>query len=94
MLKVICFEVDTVWVPPKSVKPMKKQIFYNHSPVTDFIESIGEENVVSISHLNKGTVTSACAVFYRDDALLTCPQCGKEISNGFNFCPNCAAKLN
>lgn len=93
MLKVACFKIDRIFFHPRTKPTMKKQIFYDHSAVTDFISSIGEENVVSISHLNEGAATSACAVFYHDDELLTCPECGKEISIGFNFCPECGSKL-
>lgn len=92
MLKVVYFKVDSI-LKPKSVKAMKNQVFYDDLAVTEFIASIGEENVVSISHLNQGHSIPACAIFYHDNELLTCPECGKEISNRFKFCPECGVKL-
>ena len=92
MLKFAYFELDDAKTP-KDVAPLKGQKFYNFSVVTDFISAIGEQNIVSISHLNYTPVIPACVIAYHDNELLTCPSCTREISNGFKFCPECATKL-
>ena len=92
MLKFAYFVLDDAKTP-KDVAPLKGQEFLNFSVVTDFISAIGEQNIVSISHLNRGATRPACVIAYHDDQLFTCPSCTREISNGFKFCPECGVKL-
>ncbi|MEA5135417.1 MAG: zinc-ribbon domain-containing protein [Candidatus Fimivivens sp.] len=94
MLKVAFFEIPSMLFKPKFVKAMRNQKFLDYSPATDFIAEIGERNIISINYYCRGTAMPTCAITYRDDELLTCPECGKEISNAFNFCPHCGARLN
>ena len=93
MIKVICFQIDKILFDADSDKRLKKQKMFEYSNDTNFIASIGKENVMTISHLNLDSYHSACAIFYNDDELLTCPSCTREISNGFKFCPECGVKL-
>lgn len=78
----------------KENKGRDPEIFYDYTMVTDFITSIGKENVISINYFSRWQNHVSCAITYRDDELLTCPECSKEISNAFNFCPHCGARLN
>lgn len=93
MLKMVYFNVQSSRQPKdKNNKTVKDMYIPAYEPVTNFIYQIGKKNVVSYNFF--GNFPIPCiAIVYDDDALLTCPECGKEISNGFNFCPNCAAKL-
>ncbi|MDF3003651.1 MAG: zinc-ribbon family [Oscillospiraceae bacterium] len=93
MLKMVYFSIFDVRIAKdQNNKTIKHMFIPAYEPVTNFVDLIGKENVVSYSFFGDSGVPSI-ALVYDDDELLTCPECGKEISNGFNFCPNCAAKL-
>ena len=91
MLKVVFFELKRFSV--LKGKWNDPQQFTDYTVITNFISNIGEENVVSTSYYSSWKDTVSCAITYRDDELLTCPACSKEISNGFKFCPECGVKL-
>ena len=78
---------------PKGIKPLEGQKFLDFSVVSNFIATIDERNVISISHLNRGAAIPACVIAYHDNELLTCPSCTREISDSFDFCPKCGVKL-
>ena len=92
MLKVKFFETDRTY-PKKPIDLLENEIFYDHSSAVNFITLIGKENIISISFINRGSSQSACAIFYNDHELLTCPSCTREISDSFDFCPKCGVKL-
>lgn len=93
MTKTVFFNIYTS-SRPKHVKAMLNQDFYDDSPATDFIAQIGEQNVISISYFGRGVGFPICAITYRDDELLTCPKCTRELTHEFTFCPHCGARLN
>ena len=92
MRKYAFFSINPV-SKPKTTKALYKQEFYDYSIIDNFIAVIGEENVLAVDHLRSGTTFPACVITYKDNELLTCPSCTREISNGFKFCPECATKL-
>lgn len=93
MIKVAFFKAPMIF-KPKFVKAMHNQDFLDYSAITDFIAEIGEQNIISISYYCRGTASPSCAITYRDDELLTCPQCTRELTHDFTFCPHCGARLN
>ena len=92
MIKVIFWDLKGPFFP-KETKRGDPQVFYDYQIIADFITSIGKENIISINYFSRWQNHVSCAITYRDDELLTCPACGKEISNGFKFCPECGVKL-
>ena len=77
----------------KPVGLLKNEHVYGYSAVTDFIASIGEENLVSTSYFTRSDNVVTCAITYHDDTLMVCPHCARELTNAFTFCPHCATKL-
>ena len=92
MTKFAFFTIERS-IKPKSVKSMHSQDFYDYSVISDFIATVGEHNVISTNYHSKFVNAVSCAIAYRDDELLTCPSCTREISNGFKFCPECGVNL-
>ena len=89
MLKIEFFAIMSKHFPKESPK---HKFFPQYEPVIDFIYQIGRDKVISYGFFSDRAMP-CIAIVYDDDELLTCPECGKEISNGFNFCPECGVKL-
>ncbi len=77
--------------PGKLAKRINKKATY----VLDGLNEIGMGNIrqmIGVPGLYGNSINSYI-VFYEDQNIHACPQCGHDISNTFSFCPNCGYKM-
>ena len=60
---------------------------------TECLNEIRSENIKYIVGMSGYGGVGGYIVYYEDENIYACPECGHHISNTFTYCPNCAHKM-